>query len=224
MDIQHVIWDWNGTLLDDVQACVDAINILLERRSLPPVNPERYTEIFGFPVQNYYRTLGVDLDSEDWDSLAREFHDAYASTARNAALRRGALDTLAQIRSDRVPMSVLSASERSILETMLAQRRVSSFFEHVYGLSDLYARSKLHLGRRLLSELSVPPGAILLIGDTTHDFEVARELACRCVLVAGGHQAKARLRQCASEALFDDVGEVASFLRTGSRDSGRVRS
>ena len=60
----HVIWDWNGTLLDDATACVAAINALLERRLLPQVTHQQYLDIFDFPVRNYYLQLGFDFSKD----------------------------------------------------------------------------------------------------------------------------------------------------------------
>jgi len=97
---------------------------------------------------------------------------------------------------------------------MLRDRGIAPYFEHVYGLSDLYAASKLELGHALLDALLVPAAEILLIGDTTHDHEVAAAMGCRCWLLAGGHQAPARLRQCGCP-VFDDVDELADALRAG---------
>jgi phosphoglycolate phosphatase len=194
--IRHIIWDWNGTLLDDVAACVQAMNRMLARRRLGRLTVEHYRRIFGFPVQRYYRALGFDLAREDWDAVAVEFHDRYAVTARAARLRQGIRSALERLRAGGMPMSVLSASESAILRRMLAERRIGVFFDRICGLSDLHARSKLHLGRRLLAQMGLPPRSVLLIGDTTHDYDVARELRCRCLLLAGGHQAEERLAPC----------------------------
>jgi phosphoglycolate phosphatase len=193
---RHLIWDWNGTLLDDVQACVRSINHLLTRRSLTALDEERYRRVFGFPVRGYYATLGFDFACEDWDALAREFHEQYDIEARDSSLRDGIVGLLAMLSARKVPMSVLSASESSILGRMLETHAISHHFAHICGLSDLYAGSKVQLGRKLLERLALPPAEVLLIGDTIHDYEVACELQCRCVLLAGGHQATDRLLQC----------------------------
>jgi len=85
---QHVIWDWNGTLLDDLNACVETINRMLSKRSLPILNAARYQEVFGFPVKNCYHTLGFDLEHEDWDDVSLEFHAIYAETSVSSELRQ----------------------------------------------------------------------------------------------------------------------------------------
>ena len=194
--LRHVIWDWNGTLLDDVTACVTAINHMLARRGLEGIDTERYRDVFEFPVKRYYRTLGFDLDAEDWDAMAREFHELYEAGARSCDLRAGARACIEQLRARGIDGSVLSASERSILTRMLQQRGLAGVFRHVAGLTDLYAHSKLETGRALLEQIGDPRQSIILVGDTSHDYEVAAALGCRCVLIEGGHQSPRRLRQC----------------------------
>lgn len=209
--ISHIVWDWNGTLLDDVDACITAINRMLSRRNLKQIGRERYRSTFSFPVQDYYRKLGFNLENEDWDLMAREFHSDYDGAARAARLRPDAIATLNHIRSVGTPMSVLSASEISILTRMLERTRIDKYFTNVHGLSDLYAESKLALGHSLMNQLSIDPATVLLVGDTVHDYEVACELACRCILVAGGHQSEPRLKACAC-TMVDSLGELQEHI------------
>ena len=190
---QHVIWDWNGTLLDDVQACADAINILLSRRSLPQVTLDEYLNVFDFPVRDYYLKLGFDFETEKWDLLAREYHAAYARTSAGCGLRTGTKSILDTLQKQGIGLSILSACELGLLKRMMAERGILDYFDHIYGLSDLYAHSKLELGHALIRDTGLSPGNAVLVGDTTHDHEVARAMGVRCLLMAGGHQATRKL-------------------------------
>ncbi|MDI6774399.1 MAG: HAD hydrolase-like protein [Verrucomicrobiota bacterium] len=207
--IRHIIWDWNGTLLDDTAACVEALNRVLGRRGVPSVTREQYQEVFGFPVRDYYRAIGLTFTPGEWDALTREFHDHYAETSQNAPLREGIRETLEALRRQGAPMSVLSASETVILDRMLRARGIRDFFEHVCGLSDLNAHSKLEIGQKLMARLDLQPAEALLVGDTTHDWDVARALGCQCALLAGGHQAERRLRACGGEV----IANATAFFR-----------
>lgn len=218
-DIRHIIWDWNGTLLDDVAACVEAMNCMLAKRRLGVLSLERYREIFGFPVRDYYRELGFDLEHEDWDALAKEFHFHYDITARTASLREGILPVLKALKGRGVCMSILSASETSILQRMLGARGIASHFSKAYGLDNLHAASKLSLGFRLLEEVAVPARRVLLIGDTIHDHDVASELGCRCLLLGGGHQSDARLTACGC-AVVKSPAEIQAVLDGGPEGRG----
>jgi len=191
--IRHLIWDWNGTLLDDVDACVGAINRMLDRRRLPCIDTPTYRRIFSFPVIRYYEQLGFDLASEDWDAVAVEFHEHYGELARTAPLRDGVAEVLETLGNTVDGMSVLSACEQAILERMLTERGIRGHFGHVSGLDNLHAASKLENGQRLLEILKLPPDEVVLIGDTNHDHDVATAIGIRCLLLAGGHQAESRL-------------------------------
>ncbi len=190
---KHIIWDWNGTLLDDVQPCIDAINRMLKVRQLSCIDREQYRNIFDFPVKDYYRRLGFDLASEDWDAMAKEFHRHYHELTTPIGLRFGIKETLGAIRDCGIPMSILSACEITILERMLKERDIRHYFDHVFGLDNLYANSKLDQGQSLIRILGLPTDEMLLIGDTNHDHEIAEQLGLHCILLDGGHQAEHRL-------------------------------
>ncbi len=207
--IEHVIWDWNGTLLDDVDACVGSINRMLPARGLPAVDSERYRRVFDFPVISYYVELGFDLDSERWDAVAVEFHEHYGELAKKSRLREGIREVLSRLHAAGVSMSVLSACENTILNRMLEEHGIAHFFGQVRGLDNLYASSKLETGRMHLRELNIPSGRIVLVGDTLHDVEVADALGIRCMLVGGGHQHEERL---SAFALLNSPQELLSQL------------
>ena len=205
--IDHIIWDWNGTLFDDVAACIGTINIMLKKRSLPLVDIRFYRDVFDFPVQNFYRQTGFDFNLEDWGSVAEEYHCLYLKEATGMSLRSGVRATLEGINHSGISMSVLSASEQVILSGLVRSKNIEEFFMNIRGLSDLHAVSKVMVGRQLLSDLDVNPQDVLLIGDTTHDYEVACALGCQCLLLAGGHQSEGRLRACSclQASDMDDV-------------------
>lgn len=199
--IRHVAWDWNGTLLDDAPACVEALNSMLRRRGMPEVTVEAYREFFRFPVQAYYEGLGFRFDDEDWEGVTREYHVLYEASCARARLREASVRVLDAVKAEGILMSVLSACERSILERMIRERGIRDYFVRLAGLSDLNARSKLDLGRKLISLLGLPPEEVLIAGDTTHDYEVSCDLGCACVLIEGGHQTLERLRTCGCPVL-----------------------
>jgi len=190
---KHIIWDWNGTLLDDRQACVDAINTLLSRRHLPTVTVQQYLDVFDFPVRNYYLKLGFDFSRDNWDDVAVEYHAAYATTSLASPLRQGVKTALDTLKANAISVSVLSACERGLLKRMMKERGIIHYFEHIYGLDDLYAASKVDLGHSLLKKTGLPRTNTLMVGDTTHDHEVSQAMGIPCLLMTGGHQAEAKL-------------------------------
>ena len=65
-----IIWDWNGTLLDDVSICIDIMNEILGRRGLDKLTRKKYQQIFRFPVIDYYRQLGFDFKRDSFENLS----------------------------------------------------------------------------------------------------------------------------------------------------------
>lgn len=205
--ITHVIFDWNGTLLDDVHVCLFAANTMMRRRQLAPLTLDGYRAVFGFPVQDTYRKLGFDLERESWDALSDEFHTLYQQGAGEARLRSGAKDYVQELAKQGIGRSVLSASGQTLLRSMMTTMGILDCFDSVYGLPDMHARSKSGVGQDLMREQKLDPARVLLVGDTLHDDEVARELGCRCVLISQGHQAVERLTASGAPVVhrLDDI-------------------
>ena len=191
--IRHVIWDWNGTLLDDTEACVNSVNRMLEVRRFPLITVEAYRQIFDFPVIRYYEKLGFNLATENWDAIAVEFHRHYAEYARHAPLRHGIEHVLATLSETGFEMSILSASEINILNRMLTEHGIRNYFRHISGLDNLHAASKLENGKMLIRQINLPADDVILVGDPCHDHDVATAMGIRCMLLTGGHQHESRL-------------------------------
>lgn len=210
-DYRHVIWDWNGTLLDDLELCLDAMNAMLARRGLPALDRARYHAAFDFPVRDYYGRLGLPVDDANFHALSVEFIAAYEARRLEPLLQPGAAELLAAIAARGLTQSILSAYHHESLRVVVRHHGVSAHFTELHGLDNIYAQSKVALGRAFLATLGVPPREVLLIGDTLHDLAVAQELGTDCVLVAHGHHPAERLR-AATERVFPDLRALAAAL------------
>ncbi len=193
--MQTIIWDWNGTLLNDLDFCVATINKLLNNRNLSLLNKDLYREAFSFPVKNYYKTIGFDFEKEDFAIPAKEFIDLYDDGVGNCSLHKSAIDVLSYFKKSGVQQFVLSAMQQNMLEQTLKHNSISNFFEGIYGLDNHYAASKIERGEQLITKFNVDKKETLIIGDTIHDFEVAEKLGIKCILIPNGHQSKERLEE-----------------------------
>lgn len=188
-----IFWDWNGTLLDDVNICVKCINHLLESRNLPSLSREKYLQIFDFPVKTYYEKVGFNFKKESFDDVAEEFMEWYHEYLPEAELFPEAENVLTRYRKKGYRQVILSAMEHESLMKVLADKEILPFFDEVAGISDIYANGKLERARALLQKMNLNGSESILIGDTLHDLEVARDLGIRHILVANGHQSAQRL-------------------------------
>jgi len=193
---RHLIWDWNGTLLDDAWLCREIMNQQLHRRGLPVLSAERYEEIFDFPVEKYYRAVGFDWSRESFQEAGTEFIVEYERRKQECILQPGGKALLADLAAGGWSQAVLSAYSHHTLEEFLGHFGVRQHFRSVAGSRDHYAVGKVGHGLKMLEELHVSPHETLLIGDTTHDAEVARAMGVDCVLVPCGHNSRIRLAGC----------------------------
>ncbi|NMA08732.1 MAG: HAD family hydrolase [Clostridiales bacterium] len=195
MRFGFILWDFNGTLLDDLRTGIDVENTMLARRGMPTLQSVAdYYRVFGFPIRDYYVRLGYDFTRESYEALAVEFSTLYRAYEPTAPLREGVREAVEGFRRLGIPQSVLSASERGILTEQLSRRGLDGMFEEVLALDNDHADSKAHLAIRWRQRH--PDVQALLIGDTDHDAAVAREAGICCVLVEGGHQGADALSRC----------------------------
>lgn len=206
------IWDFNGTLIDDVDLAVRAVNVVLGRRDLPTIDVDQHRRAFGHPVGGYYAALGIDLAREDLSALSDEFHEEYLSGVDACGPIDDALELLSACRDRGCRQFVLSAAEQSMLESWVSMLGIERFLDGVYGLGDRLAATKVTRGQELARVHEICPASTLLIGDTDHDVEVASALGCRPVVVAQGHQSLERLEET-GEHIWLCFREVRDALR-----------
>ena len=211
MRYRHIIWDWNGTLIDDLDVCIEVMNGLLARRDLPLLNRERYHALFGFPVRDYYASLGFDLSGDGFERLSVEFISAYDSRRWDCRLHKGAPEILSAVTRAGATQSILSAYRRETLVEIVGHFGLAHHFMRLMGLDNIFAHSKEELGRAWIAELGVPPAEVLMVGDTLHDLDVARHMGADCVLVAVGHNPAARLR-ARHDCVVDDLAALQRLL------------
>lgn len=190
---KHIIWDWNGTLLDDAGLCVATMNDLLAKRNLPPLTPARYETIFDFPVIDYYRKVGFDFERESFEHLSDAFISIYEQRVRQCSLREGAREALELGRRYGLTQSILSAMKQEMLDDLLAHFGLVDYFTDVVGIRDHHAFGKTETARQWMETQRLDPAEVVFVGDTTHDSEVAQVLGVQCYMIYSGHHSRERL-------------------------------
>jgi phosphoglycolate phosphatase len=190
---KHVIWDWNGTLINDVWLVVEIMNKMLKKRHLPGIDSKKYKEIFDFPVTKYYLKLGFDFSNEAFEELSDEFISEYYQRFNECKLFNEVEEVLKKIKDRGVPQSILSASKEDVLIEKIKHYGIDKYFCSIIGLENHYAESKVDKGKKWIAKLNLSPQNVLLIGDTIHDYDVSKHMGCDCLLVANGHHSYKKL-------------------------------
>lgn len=208
--IKTVIWDWNGTLLDDLELSLNSVNVLLKDRNLPILTFERYKEIFRFPVIKYYEAAGFDFSQEPFEIPARQYMDLYHAGENKTQLFPDVVKTLSSLKGKGYQQFVLSAMEDGNLKKMIANAGISHFFDGIFGIKDDFAREKISIGKQITKNLNLHPEECVMIGDTLHDAEVAEACGFDCILYAQGHVSRKRL-ETKGVKIIDKLEELLSF-------------
>ena len=216
-----IFWDWNGTLMDDVDFTHSCLNWMLETHGYPQrYDLAAYREIFGFPIEEYYIRAGFDFAKHPYAELAERFMEHYNAGVDACPPSAHAAETLAELSRQGWRQSVLSASRRDYLIEQVAARGLQGYFTELLGLADIYGVSKVQVGKQWLAQSGIAPAACVMVGDTQHDAEVAKALGTKCVLYTGGHQSRARL-EAVCPNVIDDLAQLPqlqlAILENGAR-------
>jgi len=206
-----IIWDWNGTLLDDAKICLAAINQMLRRRNLKELNLEKYREVFTFPVIDYYREVGFDFEKEEWELVAMEFISLYLNSLSACNLTPFAVETLKAFTNKGYRQAIISAMQHDALLKSVSELGIYNYFDYIGGIGDHYGGGKVDNAQNYFSIAGLDPQQVTLVGDTLHDSDVASELKCKCILVTTGHQSYSRLLK-SKLPVIKNLSEIESVL------------
>ncbi|MBR5287465.1 MAG: HAD family hydrolase [Clostridia bacterium] len=193
MQKKHIIWDFNGTLLNDAQLSVDCDNHVFDVLGLPHITIEDYRAHMTMPVRDFYTALGIDLNVYKYETIARIWLDMFNENAVNCGLVPGALASIDRLHAAGHSQSILSASYEPDLLTQCAGLGLARRMTVINGLGDESARKKTDIGRAQMQALGLEGRDVVLVGDMLADAELARALGASCVLVPWGHNAAHRL-------------------------------
>lgn len=208
MKYDLVIWDFNGTLTDDVAISIDSVNTLLSARGLNIISSlEEYRSLFSFPIRDYYVKLGFDFSKESYDTVAKEWMDEYVSRMALAGLTPHAKETLKKISDAGIEQIILSTSEVEMLERLVSLHGIRKYFSAVLGLDNIYGGGKTEMAKKWADGKTF---RALFVGDTVHDFDTAKAIGADCILYSGGHDSREKLLS-RTENVVDDIRSVFLF-------------
>lgn len=210
--IKYVIWDFNGTILDDRELTLKLLNELLEKQNKPPLNLNEYLEVFGFPIKDYYLKAGLDFKNESFSQMADWFIEVFQPASLKLELVENVEKTLKSLVKLNIKNICLSASEQNNLLEQLKHYNIDHYFTAILGTSDVYVASKKDVGLNYLKENNINPNNCLLIGDTTEDYLVGQYLKVKTVLYSKGHQSKTRLIK-STNLIINNIYDILALIK-----------
>lgn len=211
MKYQHIVWDWNGTLVDDAELCVVILNQILNDYGKMPVDRAFYLDNFSFPVCEYYKSLGLPSCGPEYQEISQRFIEEYRKKHHICKLQKSSVKMLSYIKGCGISQSVLSAGNIADVLDFVEYHKLSDFFTIISGVYHTNATGKSDVAHKHLNQIQACTSDILLIGDTLHDFEIATDLKVDCVLYSKGHNSKNRLVE-ASNSVINDLEELVGLI------------
>lgn len=210
--MKWIFFDFNGTIINDVELCLELLNKILEHQGKNQVDVEKYRNIFGFPVKKYYEVAGIDFSKDSFEDLSKWFIKEYQPRSYACELFPHCRETILELKKRGFKVGVLSASEISNLKDQLTKFAIIDLFDAVLGLDNIHASSKIGVGIEFLEKNGISGQDVLFIGDTDHDFEVAKAMGSNILLFTNGHQSREVLAKTGAK-LIDDYREIFSYVR-----------
>lgn len=188
MERSHIVWDWNGTLLDDLLIVVEAVNRSIGAFGLAPITAESYRDHYTRPVRHFYdRLFGRTVSDEEWLRLNTGFHDAYFELAAlDVDLAPGARDAMDLLSQEGWTQSLLSMSPQDWLNGIVGRLDMTARFELVDGLSGPTGGLKATHLEEHLQILGIGGSSVVVVGDTPDDVAAARHVGAQAILFHGG--------------------------------------
>lgn len=213
MKPQIVIWDWNGTILDDWKLCFAIENEMLSERGMPTITEDWYLSHFSFPIRRYYEKMGYTFETESFEYVSKLFMERYNARYDTCPLRAGITDILGKLQTQGIQQTLLSVTQQDDLVRQVKQFGVDAFFSEILGQEDILGFSKVERAKAYLKEKGIAPRTALFIGDTDHDAETAQSVGCACALLVGGHQSKDVLLRC-GVPVFDSLKDLYKWMQS----------
>jgi len=203
-----VIWDWNGTLLNDVGTNHTILNAMLDKRGMRRLSLDEYRRAFRLPIIKLYEAAGFTFESETFEQVAQEYIVMYRNAFEQIPLSDGVFEVLEAIRGRNIRQYIVSAMNETDLLQQVRRKNIDGYFDAVAGIDSIHATGKKQRAVDFVNSLTDRP-AIVLIGDMDHDYEVAQEIGARCILYSKGHQTPAGQTDC---PVIDDLRDAVALL------------
>ena len=205
--MDYIFFDFNGTIVDDVDICLNLLNVMLKKCGHKEVSKDRYLEIFTFPVKKYYVLAGFNFEKDNWEELASFFIDEYKKGNKNCKLFFDIKKTLEKLKKQNKHLYILSASEKNMLLDQLEFYGIKDYFDEILGKDNIYAEGKEKIGIDFMNKMKLPKDKCVFVGDTLHDGETGDAMGINSYLIARGHQSKNVLAS-SNKRVFDTLEEI----------------
>lgn len=211
-----VVYDWNGTLLDDIDISFECFRITMDMLGAKTPTVEEYIEFYDIPIGNLYVAAGVprEVFVERRDEIYHAFFSNYAERAHKAKIRLHAPDTLLSIQNGGAKQIIVSNDLSEQISHQLDRLNIKPFISEVLAFSNMESRKvpKGELLQQYMKKEGAPAHKTVIVGDVVEEISIARDLGLVSVAITGGYVSEARLRAAGPDHLIHSLAELEPIL------------
>lgn len=211
MKHRYLIWDYNGTIIDDAWVAVEAENTVLREHGLPEIDMEFYLRECEMPIENFYNKI-YDFTKCDFGQVAASFMKNYDAIAPRAKPFPEVVEAIKKYHAMGFRQGVISGFETGRLEKSLREFALDGYFDFMSGSDDTSCGSKSERAAAVVERCGYDPKQTLFIGDMYHDFETAQHVGADCVLIAKGHQGAQVLSSYGTVDVLKSARELDKYI------------
>lgn len=196
INIENIFLDFNGTILDDLELSYDLLCELAQIYDVEKISKKRYLELFDFPVKDYYEKAGFDFTKVNFNEAADYFISNYSKRwPKETKIFDNFVKVITKLKKEGLKIYIITASEEKLLLSQLEHFGILNLFDGYVASKDNKAKGKIEYAKDFILDNNINPKKSIMIGDTTHDYEVAKAINMRCALFLKGHNSKKRLKE-----------------------------
>lgn len=218
MNPKLVVWDWNGTLLDDVDIIVQSVNsTTIPIYGLPTINVGQYQDNFEVPIKNWYLKMGASIEALDKRTAdaAEAFERVYEAGAIHAPTRKGARQLLSLLNQRGLQQIILSNHTLEGIYLQLARLDLEQYMGHVLANDNI--RTSHHKGKQdrlqqFLEQTGHAPASAVIVGDTIEEIAIGKNLGLKTIAITGGACSESRLQNAGPDRIVHSLDEIAKIV------------
>lgn len=209
-----LVFDWDGTLLDSAGAIVEAIQAACRDLDLPAPSEQRARHVIGLGLGDALRHAVPDLPEEHYPRMVERYRHHYLGRDHELQLFDGISELIAELDGAGFALAVATGKSRLGLDRSLKTSGLGGYFRSTRCADECFSKPHPQMLQELMAELSVPAERTLMIGDTTHDLQMAKNAGVASLGVTYGAHTPEALDALAPLARLHRVEELAAWLRT----------
>ena len=211
-----IVFDWDGTLMDSTAVIADSIQAACRDLGLTVPGDEAARHVIGLGLSQALRYAVPDAPESMYGPLVERYRHHFLAQDQAIPLFDGAYDTLAELHDAGYRLAVATGKSRAGLERALDSTGLKKYFHATRTADQSFSKPHPAMLLELLEELAVDAGRALMIGDTTHDVQMAQNAGVDAVAVGYGAHPPEQLRELNPLALVQDFAELRAWLKANA--------